>query len=194
MNSSAEKLLPSLFLLRFPPRKFGNLLASSRMRCQPPPREPSAVLAVSLFPVQMHKIGDSSRSIDCLRGCLDICGRHDDVWQFCSPCHSALRGGGVPKLSAKNSINVTMCQHYPSALEGLTAVEESLIAKCHPVGTILKLRPGGRSSPVAYNALRGHMIVIPQDPGPLLDILPSPDLKLNDIIKVIWLGKLAPAV
>jgi uncharacterized protein DUF6570 len=107
--------------------------------------------------------------IDCLRGCRDICGRHDDVWQFCSPCHSALRGGGVPKLSAKNSINVTMCQHYPSALEGLTAVEESLIAKCHPVGTILKLRPGGRSSPVAYNALRGHMIVIPQDPGPLLD-------------------------
>ena len=73
----------------------------------------------------VHKIGDSSRSIDCLRGCLDICGRRDDVWQFCSPCHSALRGGKVPKLSDKNSINMTMCQHYPSALEGLTAVDST---------------------------------------------------------------------
>ena len=142
----------------------------------------------------VHRISDSNNSINCLRGCLDICGRHDDVWQFCSPCHSALRAGKIPKLSARNSINVTTCQHYPSVLEDLTVVEESLIAKCHPVGTILKLRPGGRSSPVAYNALRGHMIVIPQDPGPLLDILPSPDLKLNDIIKVVWLGKLAPAI
>jgi uncharacterized protein DUF6570 len=37
------------------------------------------------------------------------------------------------------------------------------------------------------------MIVIPQDPGPLLDILPNPNLKLNGIIKVVWLSKLAPA-
>jgi len=85
-----------------------------------------------------------------------------------------------------------MCQHYPSALEDLTPVEECLIAKCHPVGTILKLRPGGRASPTNYNALRGHMIVIPQDPGPLLQILPSPELRLDNLIKVFWLGKQPP--
>jgi hypothetical protein len=50
----------------------------------------------------------------------------------------------------------------------LTPVEECLIAKCHPIGTIIKLRPGGRPSPVTYNTIWGHMIVIPQDPGPLL--------------------------
>jgi hypothetical protein len=77
-------------------------------------------------------------------------------------------------------------------LEDLTTIEECLIAKSHPVGTILKLRPGGYSSPAAYNALRGHMIVIPQDPGPLLQILPSPDLRLDNLIKVFWLGKRAP--
>ena len=77
-----------------------------------------------------------------------------------------------------------MCQSYPSALEDLTAVEEYLIAKCHPVGTILKLRPSGHSTPACYNALRGHMIVIPQDPGPLLQILPSPELRLDNLIKV----------
>jgi len=28
------------------------------------------------------------------------------------------------------------------------------------------------------------MIVIPQDPGPLLQILPSPELRLDNLIKV----------
>ena len=98
----------------------------------------------------------------------------------------------IPKFSAAYFINVTLCQHYPSALEDLTAVEECLIAKCHPIGTILKLRPGGHTSPTNYNTLRGHMIVIPQDPGPLLQILPSPELKLEKLIKVFWLGKFPP--
>src|SRR5205814_2016831 len=54
------------------------------------------------------------------------------------------------------------------------------------------LRPGGRSSPTNYNALRGHMIVISQDPEPLLQILPSPELRLDNVIKVFWLGKSPP--
>jgi hypothetical protein len=142
----------------------------------------------------IHRINDNNNTIDYLRGCLDTCGRHGDNWEFCSPCHSALRRGKCPKFLAKNCINVTVCQHYPAALEGLTAIEECLIAICHPVGRILKSRPGERSSPVSYNALDGHMIVMPQDPGPLLHILPSPVLELNSLIKVIWLGKQPPAV
>ena len=38
------------------------------------------------------------------------------------------------------------------------------------------------------------MIVIPQDPGPLLDILPSDDLSLQTLIKVCWLGKAIPSM
>jgi len=77
--------------------------------------------------IDVHKISDRSCSIDRSHGYLDICDRHDDVWQFCSPCHSAPREGKVSNnLSAKNSINATMCQHYPSAFEALIAVEESL--------------------------------------------------------------------
>jgi len=52
----------------------------------------------------------------------------------------------------------------------------------------LKLRPGGRTSPLNYHALRDHFIVIPQDPEPLLQILPSPELQLHHLIKVFWLG------
>src|SRR5271156_700526 len=123
---------------------------------------------------------------------LDQCGHHENFWDFCTWCYTALRHGNIPKFSAENFVNVTMCQHYPSALEELTPVEECLIAKCHPVGTILKLRPGGHPSPTNYNALRGHMIVIPQDPGLLLQILPSPELRLDNLIKVFWLGKRPP--
>jgi hypothetical protein len=36
------------------------------------------------------------------------------------------------------------------------------------------------------------MIVIPQDPGPLLQILPSLELRLENLIKVFWLGKYPP--
>lgn len=38
----------------------------------------------------------------------------------------------------------------------------------------------------------GRFIVIPQDQSPLLRILPSPELRLTDLIKVIWLGKQPP--
>ena len=124
-------------------------------------------------------------------GILDTCGRHGDTWALCSPCYVSLNRDMIPKFSAKNIVNVTLCQDYPSALEGLTLTEEYLFAKCHPLGVVLKLRPGGRSSPVNYHALRGHFIVIP-DPGPLLDILLSPELTLHSLIKVLWLGARPP--
>jgi hypothetical protein len=91
-----------------------------------------------------------------------------------------------------NSVNVTRCQEYPAALEDLTPVEECLIAKCHPVGTILKLRPFGHVSATNYSAVLGHVIVTPQEPGRLLQILPCPELRLENLIKVFWLGKTPP--
>lgn len=87
---------------------------------------------------------------------------------------------------------MALCQHYPDALKDLTLTEEYLIAKSHPVGVIVKLRPGGQTSLANYRALRGHFIVIPQDPKPLLRILPSPALHFAELIKVFWLGKTSP--
>lgn len=127
-----------------------------------------------------------------LEGILDTCGRHGDTWDLCSPCYVSLNRDMIPKFSAKNLVNVTLCQDYPSVLDGLTLTEEYLIAKCHPLGVVLKLRPGGRSSPVNYHALRGHFIVIPQDPGPLLEVLPSSELTLHSLVKVFWLGARPP--
>ena len=141
----------------------------------------------------IYQIYDDAHFILPPQRILDRCGRHENSWDFCTACHGSVSRGNIPKFSGLNLVSVTTCQDYPSALEDLTTVEECLIAKCHPVGTILKLRPGDRSSPTTYNAIRGHMIVIPQDPGPLLHILPSPELRLDNLIKVFWLGKRVPA-
>jgi hypothetical protein len=146
----------------------------------------------SFFAGHIYQIDDQDDFIQMHQTSLDRCGYHGNTWAFCSLCYAAIRRNSIPKFSAENFVNVTMCQDYPSALEDLTPVEECLIAKCHPIGTIIKLRPGGRASPTNYNALRGHMIVIPQDPGPLLQILPSLELRLNNLIKVFWLGKHPP--
>lgn len=121
---------------------------------------------------------------------LDQHGNYENSWDFCTFCYAALGRSTIPKFSPGNLVNITMCQNYPSALEDLTIVEERLIAKCHPTGTILKLRLGSYSSLANYNALRGHMILIPQDTGPLLQILPSPELKLDNLISMFWLGKI----
>ena len=121
----------------------------------------------------IYQIGVGNESLTRLNGTLGDCGRQGSLWSFCTSCHAALWRGIIPKLSALNSVNVTMCQHYPRELEGLTLTEECLVAKCHPIGTILKLRPG---NPAAYNALRGHIIVVPQDPGPLRSSRYSPVL------------------
>src|SRR5436305_12783103 len=41
----------------------------------------------------------------------------------------AISSWKIPKFSAANFVNITMCQDYPSVLEDLTAVEDCLIAK-----------------------------------------------------------------
>ena len=116
---------------------------------------------------------------------LDKCSIVDGSYQFCKTCFNDLNRGRIPKFSALNAVNVNMCQHYPPELEDLTLMEEYVIARSHPIGTILKLKPNGVRNPTAYNGIRGHIIIIPQDPGPLLNILPSPDLQFHDHIRVI---------
>jgi hypothetical protein len=117
---------------------------------------------------------------------LDNCSIVDGCYRLCKPCFNALNGGRIPKFSALNAVNVTMCQHYPAELEDLTLMEEYAIARSHPIGAILKLKPNGVRNQQRTTGIRGHIVPIPQNPGPLLDILPSPDLRFHDHIRVVW--------
>jgi len=123
---------------------------------------------------------------------LDSCALVGSDYLFCWPCFDAISKWRPPKYSALNAVNVSLCQHYPCALQDLTLTEECLIARSHPIVSVLKLRPNGTVNPLAYNRLRGHVIVLPQDPGPLLDILPSAELKLYEKINVVWFGDRPP--
>ena len=123
---------------------------------------------------------------------MDKCGVKNGLYQLCGSCLNALNRGKIPKFSAMNAVNATMCQDYPPELQDLTLVEEYAIARSHPIGTVLKLKPNGMKNPTAYNGIRGHIVTIPQNPGPLLDILPSPDLQFHDNIAIVWTGNREP--
>jgi hypothetical protein len=120
--------------------------------------------------------------------CLDSCSLDGTDYLFCRGCVTAIKQRRPPKYSALNAVNVSFCQHYPAALQGLTLTEECLIARGHPIASIVKLRPHGAS----YDRLLGHIIVLPQEPGALLDVLPSAEISLPDKIKVIWFGDRTP--
>ena len=47
---------------------------------------------------------------------------------FCNGCEISLRKNKIPKFSAMNFVNITLCQAYPAELEGLTYIEECVIA------------------------------------------------------------------
>lgn len=123
---------------------------------------------------------------------LDSCCLMDGSYHLCPSCFNALNGGNIPKFSAMNGVNVTFCEDFPAELDDLTLTEQYAIARSHPVGTILKLRPNGLQVHAAYNGIRGHIVTIPQNPGPLLDILPSTELQFHDHIKIVWVGDKDP--
>ena len=105
---------------------------------------------------------------------LDKCGVVEGMCIFCSACHSAVTKGKLPRFSVKNEVNMRLCQDYPIVFRDLTIAEESLIALSHPILVIMTLRRGPALAGASYPALRGHAIVVPQDPSPSFDILPSP--------------------
>ncbi len=70
---------------------------------------------------------------------FDHCGREIDEYWFCYSYFNILKQKKVPKFSSVNKVNVVMCQDYQPALEALILVKEMLIARCHPVMSILKL-------------------------------------------------------
>jgi hypothetical protein len=47
---------------------------------------------------------------------MDKCGVKNGLYQLCGSCLNALNRGKIPKFSAMNAVNVTMCQDYPPEL------------------------------------------------------------------------------
>ena len=74
---------------------------------------------------------------------LNSCSLDGTDHLFCHGCFTAIKQRKPPKYSALNGVNVSLCQNYPAAHQDLTLTEECLIARGHPIASIVKLRPHG---------------------------------------------------
>jgi uncharacterized protein DUF6570 len=75
-------------------------------------------------------------------------------------------------------------------MQGLTWIEELLIARVHVCGSIVRL--GQRNNPTSFFGLKGHVVFLPQDTTALIDLLPMSPAALSDVVKVVWTGKSKP--
>ncbi len=123
---------------------------------------------------------------------LDTCGQNGDHFYFCQSCVNDIQKSKPPQFCCINDVNTYTCHSYPESLKDLTLVEEAVIARAHPIISIIKLRPSGASISASYSRIRGHVIIFLQQPGPLLNLLPLNDIQLHNIIRVVWLGKRPP--
>ncbi len=107
---------------------------------------------------------------------LDTCGQNSDHFYFCQSCVNDIQKSKPLQFGCINGINTYTCHSYPESLKDLTLVEEAVIARAYPIISIIKLRPSGASVSASYSRIRGHTVVFPQQPGPLLNLLPSNDI------------------
>lgn len=105
---------------------------------------------------------------------------------LCGSCITELDNDRMPNRALAN---FRWLGNPPPELQGLTWIEERLIARAHISGIILRIQ---RCSNNSYLGLKGHAVVFPQDTRQLLDLLPLPRNQLPDIARVVWTGKTAP--
>jgi len=106
---------------------------------------------------------------------------------LCSLCYHSLADD---KKTPRDSLaNYRWVGDIPKELQDLNWIEESLISRAHLIGKIVRLQNRNVTS---YFAIKGHVVLVPQDTRELVDLLPtSPDLLL-DSIRVVWVGKTEP--
>ena len=105
---------------------------------------------------------------------------------LCKACHSDLVHRNI--LPSRALANFRWVGPVPSELLELSWIEETLVARAHFVGKVVRLQ--NRSD--GFMAIKGHIVLVPQDTTKLLDLLPmSPEL-LVDTIRVVWVGRTQP--
>lgn len=129
------------------------------------------------------------RSNTFLKEDLHTYGQNGDHFSFCQSCISDIRKSKPPRFGCRNGINKNTSHSYPDVLKDFTLVEKAVIARAHPIISIIKLRPSGISVSASYSRICGHAVVLPQQPGLLLNLLLSNNFQFNNIIMVVWLGK-----
>ena len=132
-----------------------------------------------------------------LQECTECFPAGDDAEAMaCHECYTALKKGKLPKTCAVNNMCIG-CEHrYPEELDGLSPVEERLIALQASFGYITKFTVDNKTpSGLSYRKhVKGHIVVFPNKVEDLVaTVLPHPLLETIENIHVSWSGSSKPA-
>lgn len=105
--------------------------------------------------------------------------------QYVVDCYCVPAG---QNLGSSTAFLVWIISYLPS-LANLSRVQEALIARAHPVVSILKLRPSEVFNPAAYICIKRYAVLLPQNLSFLLNLLFFPMLALHDVIRIVWVGR-----
>jgi len=110
-----------------------------------------------------------------------------DMVKICHDCYKDLKDR--QRLPSRAPANYRRLGQTPNELSDLTWIEEALVARAHLVGKVIRLQ--NRYS--SYAAVKGHLVLVPQDTCRLLNLLPLSPESLADMIRVVWIGDTDPS-
>jgi hypothetical protein len=122
--------------------------------------------------------------------------RQSDDGEFklllCGACHKKLNKGKQPALSLANH---TFFRDIPDELKDLTVVEEAMIACCQAKCWIVQLKEENQDLQfsTSQHGIKGHIIICPQCPQGIANILPPPVADIITLICVIFVGSYPPS-
>lgn len=77
-------------------------------------------------------------------------------------------------------------------LDSFTTTEKVVIARAHPVVTILKLKPNNKFNPGSYKDVQGYSVLLWQNLGLLFNLLSSETTSIDEVIQVVLASKTFP--
>ncbi|KAJ3455137.1 hypothetical protein MRS44_013737 [Fusarium solani] len=158
-------------------------------------RAPCELTAVQWKRLLTPSLLQVARTLQQCRKCLPLDDDRAAV-QVCRECRAGLEGGKLPKACSVNNMDIG-CEHrYPEELDGLSPVEERLIALQAPFGYITKFTVDNRTpSGLSYRKhVKGHIGVFPNKVEDLVaTVLPHPLLETIENIHVSWSGSSKPS-
>jgi hypothetical protein len=112
---------------------------------------------------------------------------------LCPPCKGALARDKLPRFSLAN---LNVIGTVPTELNDLTLVEELIVARCRAKLCVIKLQDhrGDVELPTVQRGIKGHVIVFPQHPETVSNVMPAP---LSDIVTpicVVFCGSNKPSL
>ncbi|KAJ3568908.1 hypothetical protein NPX13_g6264 [Xylaria arbuscula] len=121
---------------------------------------------------------------------------NDTLVDICRECRGGFERGKLPKACSVNNMDIG-CEHrYPTDLDGLSPLEERLIALQAPFGYITKFIVNNKTpSGASYRKhVKGHIVVFPNNVDDLVaTVLPHPLLRTIENIYVSWSGLNRPS-